>query len=490
MAGHHFVAGEGALWAQIGGPNSQPVYLGCHEIGDIDEPQGDIELIYCPDPSGPSRFQVVNSLQGAAGAITTTITTDVTDDLDYLERARCPFPIYISMVKAGLKNVFTNYDRMFVLTNARVTSRGLTGLTTRTPDDNARSEMTFDLSGETLIRAARLEPSRQSITETQSITDLAFCNAEQCATDTEPALSVGQIGFAVTEAGTGVTANVLYTSNGATWTATGADPFAADVNLGGVECFEMGRNATRVIVSRGETVVATAAAVSYSDDLGATWTSVAIGAANAEFIKPQGLVALDRSNIWVATSGGKIYKSSDGAVTWTLQEASVIHSGAYNSIDFADAEVGWAAGAANVVARTIDGGTSWSSVGGATGKAAVAINTIHAVDRNRAWIGYADGTLYYTSDGGTTWSQRGHTDSGVGQVTDIDFVDDYVGILTRNNASPAGRILYTLDGGFTWEPLTTPTNAGISVAKALDYWTFYVAGAASGGTGYIAKATV
>ena len=32
---HHFVAGEGALFAQIDGPNTIPVYLGCHQIGDV-----------------------------------------------------------------------------------------------------------------------------------------------------------------------------------------------------------------------------------------------------------------------------------------------------------------------------------------------------------------------------------------------------------------------------------------------------------------------
>lgn len=486
---HHFTAGEGALWTQPGGPNTPPVYLGCHEIGDIDEPQGDVELIYCPDPSGPNRFMVVNSLQGSAGAITATVTTDVTDELDYLERARCATPIYVHMVQAGLKNVFTNYDRSFVLTNARVTSRGVSSLTTRAPDNNQRAEMTFDLAAETLIRAVRMSMSRQGISEVQSIKDVSFCNAEECRSATSPGYGSCQIGFATTAAGAAATAKVLMTINGGAWAATVAAPFAVDVDLGGVECFEMGRNTTRVIVSRGETVAGQPAAIAYSDDSGATWVTVTVGANVGAFITTQALRAIGRSDIWAGTSLGYIYHSGDGGVTWDVQEAGIITSTAWNSIDFADADVGWAAGVANEIARTIDGGVGWSPVNGPVAQSGVAINTIHAVDRNRAWIGYANGKLYYTNDAGVTWVERGFSGSGVGSVADIDFIDEYMGVLVRNNGSNVGAVLTTIDGGYTWEPMTTPTNSGLTVAHVCDYLSFFVTGNANSGSGFIAKAT-
>ena len=436
-----------------------------------------------------NQFQVVNSLQGSAGAITTTITTDVTDELDYLERVKCPTPIYVHMVRAGLKNVFTNYDRSFVLTNARVTSRGLTSLTTRTPDNNQRAEMTFDLAGETLIRAVRISMARQGISESQNIKDITFCNAEECRSGVSPGMGSCEIGFAVAAAGTGAAANVIRTINGGSWAATVAQPFAADVDLGGVECFEMGRNSTRVLVSRGESVVASPATVAYSDDSGATWVSVALPGATGSWVAPQALKAVDRSNIWAGTSIGYIVHSGDGGVTWQTQEAGVINNAAWNSIDFADADVGWAGGVANEIARTIDGGTGWSPITGPAGQAAVAINTIHAVDRNRAWIGYANGRLFFTNDAGATWTERGFSGSGVGSIADIDFIDEYMGVLVRNTASPVGNVLTTIDGGYTWEPMATPTNSGLSVAFMCDYLSFFVAGAANAGSGYIAKAT-
>ena len=47
-----FNSGDGALFVQINGPNTKPVYAGCTTVDDISEPLGDIELVRCFDPSG------------------------------------------------------------------------------------------------------------------------------------------------------------------------------------------------------------------------------------------------------------------------------------------------------------------------------------------------------------------------------------------------------------------------------------------------------
>ena len=492
---HHFVSGEGALWAQRNGPNTVPVYLGCHQLGDVDQPEGDLELIYCPDESGPSRFKTVGSLQGAAGAITTSVTTDVTDELDELERTKCPFTLFVHMSKSGRKDVFTNFDRTYVFVNVRITSRGLTNLTARTPDDNARSEQTFDLSAEELLRLVTPTINRQSISETMSINDITFCNEETCRTDEDPASDICQTGFAATDpvaASPGASANVLVTTNGGTWAATAADPFGVGQTLSGVECFALSRDTVRVIVSRGETVPGEKAEIAYSDDSGATWTQVEICTTNGWYIAPtaQSLFALDRNNIFVGLANGYIYKSTDAGLSFTAIESATIHAGAWNVIHFVDDKVGWAAGAANIIARTIDGGTSWSQVTGPAAEAGNAVLALWVLDRNRAWIGYDSGTLYYTLDAGVNWSARAFTGSGVGDVRDVAFLNDSLGFLATDNASPLGAVHWTIDGGYTWTALTTPTNAGLNRLFICDQWTMFTCGEAQGGTGFIAKGSV
>lgn len=488
---HHFLSGEASLWIQRSGPNTQPMFLGCHALGDVAQPEGDLELIYCPDESGPNRFKVVASVQGAAGAITTSITTDITDDIDELERAKCPFTLFAHLSKNGRKDLFTNFDRTYIFTNTRITSRGIAALVARTPDDNARAEQSFDLSAESLLRLKEPEIARQSgLAEVNAINDISFCNAEQCRTDEEVAQTSCLIGFAVADPTGSATANVLYTSNGGTWAATATDPFIVDAVAIAVECFDFGRDVTRVIVAAGTAGVGPAQ-IAYSDDNGTTWTAVSVGAVAAKFFNsPRALFALDRNNIWAALTNGYIYHSPDGGLTWVLQEAGNISTTAWNAIRFTDNFVGWAAGVGNEIARTIDGGVTWSAITGPAGKAAVAINVIEPLDRNRAWIGYADGSLYYTHDAGLTWAQRSFSGSGVGQVKDIRFFNDSLGYMVTNNASPVGRAHWTIDGGYTWQVLGVNTNVGYNALFVCDEWSFFIVGEAEGSLGYIAKGQV
>lgn len=491
----HFTAGMGALWAQIDGPNTQPVYLGCHQLGDIEEPQGDVELIYCPDESGPNRFKVVGSVQGAAGSVTTSITTDVTDDLDELERAKCPFPIYVHMVKSGRKDVFTNFDRTFILSNARITSKGLTALAARTPDDNSRSEQSYDLSGEQLMRFMVLDLATQTVSEVNAINDVTFCNEQACRTDEDVAQEACEVGYAACDPAGGATANILRTTNGATWAATSADPFAADEVPIAIECFELGRDSVRVIVGRGSTVAGEGPTIAYSDDGGATWTEVEFvdTTYDAEFITSRhALFALDRYNIWAGSDQGTLFKSTDAGLTWTVLDAGNVMS-AINSIHFVDDEVGWMVGDTNAIARSLDGGSSWSTITGPSAQAAANCNVVFALDRNRAWVGYSDGDLYYTADGGTTWSQRSFSGSGVGEVRDIKFMNEHIGYLIHNGATPANGanyVQYTIDGGYTWTQMTTPDNDGLNVIALCDLWSFYVVGEPVSSLAFIAKASI
>ena len=167
----------------------------------------------------------------------------------------------------------------------------------------------------------------------------------------------------------------------------------------------------------------------------------------------------------------------------------MISSGNWNGIHYITKDVGYAVGASNEIAKSIDGGTTWSAVTGPSAQAGVAANCVFTLDKNRAWIGYADGDLYYTLDGGTTWTARSFTGSGVGQVRAITFRNDMEGYMATNNASPVGTLHRTRDGGYTWETVTTVTNSGLNDVYACDQWKLYLAGEANASTGFIAKAT-
>jgi photosystem II stability/assembly factor-like uncharacterized protein len=57
-----------------------------------------------------------------------------------------------------------------------------------------------------------------------------------------------------------------------------------------------------------------------------------------------------------------------------------------------------------------------------------------------------------------TWTAKGFPGSGAGSVYDIAFANMSVGYLAHATTTPAGRILRTYDGGYSWQILPEGTG--------------------------------
>ncbi len=133
-----------SLWVQVDGRNTKPEYLGCHDMGDVAFPKGDITPHRCPDPARSGKFQVVQMSQGEEGVPTFTITTPMKRTADLLEDLACPFNIFVNkMVCEMRRDTFTNRDRGLTYYNARATSQGRSGLAAR----NASTDETLITNG-------------------------------------------------------------------------------------------------------------------------------------------------------------------------------------------------------------------------------------------------------------------------------------------------------------------------------------------------------
>lgn len=487
MAEHHYVAGEAAIWIQPDGDNTEPLYLGCHELGDITVPYGDSEPIYCPDPARVNKFRVVGSIEQQADLPSTTLNGDITDTLDDLEILNGEFNIFILKAQSGRRDQFTNWDRMFVLRAARKTEMSYTGLTAKSADNNDRSTYEASLTAEEFLLPVRLDFSRQTISEVNALNSIVFCNEAVERTSTTPASESCQTGFIGCDAASGAPANVLKTTNGATWAAV-TDPFGNDEHVSSVKCVATGRDTTRVFAFRGVTDGAAAAELAYSDNDGSTWTSITIGATTGDFVPfDQCVFAYDLNNIWVCTDAGYIYKSEDAGLTWAAQESGVITTDQWRAIHFTDKLVGVVGGENNQMAATIDGGATWSEVTLPSGQATDEVNTVYCLDQNRFWVGYSDGTLYYTLDGGVNWSQRSFTGSGTGVVKQVVFMNDLQGFLLHNTAAPLGYVHQTFNGGYSWERITLPTNTGLNAIVLCDAYKAFAVGEPQGSLGVVLK---
>lgn len=488
-----FLAGSGALWLQEF-PNREPQYLGCHELGGVAAPKGDITLLWCPDPSEPNKFQVVSSFQSAPGPVTTTLTTDVQKLADYLELWRDRrVNLYVHKIDTGRMNIFTNYERSFILPYAAVTSEGLENMAVRDPDTQERSNQTFDISAEGLYRPFRMLPARASHPETVALNGILFYNRK-----VGNKLIREMYGIAVADADVGLTANVWFTTDGgASWAAGSADPFAADEHIvGGPHVLEIDRDTTRILVGRGSTDVANPLEVAYTDNDGTTWVNVDVGSTNGQyFLGPKALFVLDKYNIWAAVNAGYVYFSEDGGVTWAARQSAAGGQATTEdlyAVHFASPEIGVAVGANNAIIRTLDGGTAWSAITGPAGQAGVTVRSVFVFDQYNWWIGYADGALFFTEDGGSTWTERSHPlTSNAGALVDMDWYNEFIGILVQNpvvvHGSNDGNILWTINGGYDWELLSTPANLGLNSVEFLTERIAHVAGEVQNGTAVVLK---
>ena len=485
------LAGQASIWAQPDGPNTQPQYLGCHEMSDLEDPEGDVNLAYCPDPARSGGFRVTGSWQGAPGGPpTTTLTVPVGKTGDYLEHWPCPGNLILNKVDCGRRDQFTNRARAFALYRAYRTGRTYQNMAARSPEDEGESMLEVPFAAEDVLYLYGLSAARQSIAALGNLKAIDFLDDAQCGGDCGPARGVGQIGVAAGEplAGSAADFAALYITQdgGGTWTAAAADPFGAGEEIAAVAVFSVGPGAPRILVARSAGGAGDYPEVAYSDDLGATWTVVEVSDVADDVVAT--LYLLDQYNIWAVTDDGYILKSEDGGASWFVQDAGEVAGGeSLGAVAFANPRVGYVAGSNNTLAVTEDGGLSWTAVIGPAAMAAQAATVVGVFSARSVWVGYDSGNLYYTEDGGASWHERSFPGSGAGEVAALAFVHPMVGWMLFNPTVGAPRILRTIDGGYTWEPLALPTSMPANGLCAVDENTVFIAGDVEGTTGFVGK---
>lgn len=494
MSGEFYIAGQAGLWLQANGANTKPKFLGCHGLEDIEDPTGagELTLLYCPDPSGQGHYQVVGSYTTpSTDPVSTTIVTRVGKVRDLLEQAVCRGNLFVHKADCGRRDVFSNYQRSFILRKFQLGARTYSGLASMQPDDEAVGGLSIPLQAEELLQVASVFGGLMTVGSPGDLLDLATLYDAECAGECGAGKGLGQHLVAVGEPLTGSAAAVasVYTSAdyGATWAATAADPFGAGETISSVVVVQT-VSGPRIIVARGTTDAANPAEVAYSDDLGATWISVDVGATDGQYVLgPHAMYALDANNIWLVAADGYVYFSDDAGETWaTLEDGSLLAKDFYAVVARTTSDI-WVAGQDNSILHSETAGASWDVITGPVAEASAEINTIWPVTEQRVFVGYSDGTLWYTEDQGDNWAQRDFSGDAVGSVQTVQFLDELVGYLVHNTAAPVGRVLRTIDGGYTWDTVQVPANGGLNGILALETNHVLVAGNVVGGVGVIVE---
>ena len=166
-----------------------------------------------------------------------------------------------------------------------------------------------------------------------------------------------------------------------------------------------------------------------TDDGGAIWTQVPSGNI-PPFLPGEFNIVYSGSNaraqvgdtIWVSTSKGRVYRSTDLGYNWTVSQTSFGQDRVITSLAFKDGNIGLAISSLdgnfnivpNLLAITNDGGDSWSTINGPLTPTAICVTYMPGTTNTYVMVspssfGEIPGSAY-TLDGGTTWTGIDNTE--------------------------------------------------------------------------------
>jgi photosystem II stability/assembly factor-like uncharacterized protein len=218
-------------------------------------------------------------------------------------------------------------------------------------------------------------------------------------------------------------------------------------------------------------------------DGGATWqASVMPGDTTLQF---RDVNAFDENTAYLMTSGtgkaSRIYFTTDGGKSWTLQHTNPDSAGFYDCFAFFDRQHALLTGDevdGQAVVLTTSDGRSWTRVPPAKlpvprkgeGSFAASGDCIVTVGERHAWIGTGAGLIarvFHTADRGQSWTAVetpiAHETSS-GGISAVAFRDTLNGIAVGGDNAKAeifsDNVAFTSDGGKTWTLGGKPSISG------------------------------
>jgi photosystem II stability/assembly factor-like uncharacterized protein len=445
-------------------PASTPVYQSLARALGLTWAQGAITPIRIPDPGQYGRYIVVDKIKAPQELPTISLEGHMERELsDFLRLTRkgCDFDVQLHAgVCEDPRDFNGGWEKIYVLEGGSPTSYD-TGELGNLDGTEAIVNQTMPLTGLDWYEIGRIIGGELAAAEVvQEVVGITICDSVQCGSCGIPSNGCEKI-FAVvknTGGSPGLGAQVLFSSDGgATWGTTVVSTLGATDDPSGIAC--VGSNLV-VISNEGESLHY----ASLADILNGTetWAEVTTGFVAAH--GPNDVLSLASTFTWFVGDGGYIYFASDPTSEVSIQSAgsqTIQNLAAIHGIDEFNLV---AVGASNAVLVTHDGGNVWSALTGPN--PGVVLTSVFVKSENVWLIGDASGKLWYTRDGGANWTQKGFPGSGAGQVRDIKFATPTVGYMAHSIAAPHGRILRTIDGGFSWYVL--PEAAGLTI-PANDY---------------------
>lgn len=160
------------------------------------------------------------------------------------------------------------------------------------------------------------------------------------------------------------------------------------------------------------------------------------------------------STIFAVGAGGRIWKSTDGGISFTLIDNGATTSNALTAVDFADADLGYIGGASGTLLRYYKGAISRLTVSDTNGTLSANINVVRTPPgrSNEVYLGTAGGEVWRSRNATATrptWENTPIPRKGSGTITDLAFAGYHGDVLfiIQTSADSNSRIYRDFAGG-------------------------------------------
>lgn len=158
---------------------------------------------------------------------------------------------------------------------------------------------------------------------------------------------------------------------------------------------------------------------------------------------------------WVGTQSGKIYRSTDAGVSWTLMQSGQPTTNYITAIQFVDTNIGYASCYAGEMLKSTDGGLTWQGVG--PFDQLVLMRDLHFYDSEEGVALGSAGEVIRTTDGGATWDSI--PSNTTYSMNDMSVQGDVIVA-----CGWWGRTIRSTDRGLTWTEIQSGSSEHMSVA--------------------------